>query len=69
MVPNVVGKTLAQATRALTARHCKLGTVSRVTSRLRKKGHVVRESPAAGRHLRNSAKVNLWLGKGPAKRH
>jgi beta-lactam-binding protein with PASTA domain len=68
VVPNVVGKTLARATRALSARHCRLGTVSRVASTLRKKGHVLRESPAAGKRLRHNAKVNLWLGKGPAKR-
>jgi beta-lactam-binding protein with PASTA domain len=65
VVPNVVGKTLAQATRALSARHCRLGTVSRVTSTLRKKAHVVRESPAAGRRLANNARVRLWVGKGP----
>jgi beta-lactam-binding protein with PASTA domain len=65
-VPKVVGKTLAKATRALTAHHCRLGTVRRIASSSRKQGHVLRESPAAGRHLGHNARVSLWLGKGPA---
>ena len=68
MVPKVVGKTLRAATTALRSHHCTLGKVTRITSTKRKKGHVLRESPAAGKHLGNNAKVNLWLGKGPRRK-
>jgi beta-lactam-binding protein with PASTA domain len=68
VVPNVVGKTLAVATRSLAAHHCRLGTVTRIASTTKKKGHVLRESPAAGKRLGNNAKVSLWLGKGPKRK-
>ena len=68
MVPNVVGKTVGQATSALTSHHCRLGTVTRIVSTKRKKGHVLRESPVAGRRLGHNAKVNLWVGKGPRRK-
>jgi beta-lactam-binding protein with PASTA domain len=68
VVPNVVGKTLGQATRALTAHHCRLGPVARIVSSKAKNGHVLRESPAVGKHLRNNAKVSLWIGKGPRRK-
>jgi hypothetical protein len=67
IVPNVLGKTLGQATAAIVRAHCKLGTISRATSPLRKKNKVVTQSPAARKHLRNGAKVNVVLGKGPRR--
>lgn len=64
LVPNVVGKKLRAARATIAARHCKLGRVGYVKSSARKKGKVVRESPAPGRHLGANAKIRLWLGRG-----
>lgn len=63
VVPNVVGKKLGAATRAIVRAHCKVGTIARSRAAARKKGKVLRQSPAAGRHLRNGSKVSLTLGK------
>jgi subtilisin family serine protease len=64
LVPNVVGKKLGTARTTIKKRHCKLGRVSYVKSTKKKKGKVLRESPAAGRRLGYNAKVRLWLGRG-----
>jgi thermitase len=64
LVPNVVGKKLRAARATIAARHCKLGRVSYIASAKKKKGKVVRESPAPGKRLGNKAKVRLWLGRG-----
>jgi subtilisin family serine protease len=68
VVPRVVGKKLAAARRTIASRHCRVGKVRYAKSTKKRKGHVVRESPSAGRHLGASARVNLWIGKGPARR-
>jgi subtilisin family serine protease len=68
VVPNLIGTKLKAASSKLKARHCRVGKVSYVKSTKKQKGKVVREVPKAGKHLGNSAKVGLWLGKGPAKR-
>ena len=65
VVPNVVGKRLGAASGTIRSRHCRLGTVRYARSTKRKKGKVLRESPAPGRRLGSNAKVDLWLGKGP----
>jgi beta-lactam-binding protein with PASTA domain len=67
-VPRLVGRTLGAASRSLAAHHCRLGRVTRIASSKKKKGLVLRESPAAGKHLASNAKVNLWLGKGPRRK-
>lgn len=64
LVPNVLGKKLGIARTTIKKRHCKLGRVSYVKSTKKKKGKVLRESPAAGRRLGYNAKVRLWLGRG-----
>jgi beta-lactam-binding protein with PASTA domain len=64
VVPKVVGKSLANARAAITRAHCKVGSITRRHSSVRKRGKVVGQSPAAGRRLRNGAKVNLTVGKG-----
>jgi thermitase len=66
VVPNVLGKTLGVATATIKSRHCKVGHVAHLKSTRKKKGRVIRESPAPGKHLGSNASVNLWLGKGPA---
>jgi eukaryotic-like serine/threonine-protein kinase len=67
-VPNVIGKTLANARTAITRAHCKVGTIARKASPLRKKGKVLGQAPKAGKRLKNGAKVNLTVGKGPPKK-
>jgi len=68
VVPNVIGAKLATAKAKIKARHCRVGKLTYIKSTKKKKGKVMREVPKAGKRLGNSAKVNLWLGKGPAKR-
>lgn len=68
MVPNVIGMKLAPASAKIKSRKCRVGNLTYVKSTTKKKGRVLKESPAAGRRLGNSAKVNLTLGKGPKKR-
>jgi hypothetical protein len=67
LVPNVIGAKLATAKARIKARHCRVGRLTYIKSTRKKKGKVIRELPKAGRHLGNNAKVNLWLGKGPAR--
>ena len=68
VVPNVIGAKLATAKAKIKARHCRVGKLTYITSTKKKKGKVLRELPKAGKRLGNNAKVNLRLGKGPAKR-
>jgi hypothetical protein len=67
VVPKVTGKTLAKARRLVAPRHCRVGSVRHVRSTRKRKGRVVRQSPAPGRRLAAGARVNLWLGKGPRR--
>ena len=68
VVPNVIGAKLATAKAKIKARHCRVGKLTYIKSTKKKKGKVMRDVPKPGKRLGNSAKVNLWLGKGPAKR-
>jgi len=61
----VVGSKLATAKARIKARHCRVGKLTYVKSTSKRKGKVVLESPKPGRHLGNSGKVSLWIGKGP----
>jgi beta-lactam-binding protein with PASTA domain len=61
-VPAVVGKPLAKAKAKIRASHCSVGKVTRVRSR--KKGNVVRQSPAARKTLAAGSKVKLWVSRG-----
>lgn len=63
VVPNLVGKSLAKARATIAKAHCKAGSITRRNSNARKNGKVVGQSPAAGKRLRNGAKVNLVVGK------
>jgi beta-lactam-binding protein with PASTA domain len=64
IVPNVKGKTLAAARRALKAHDCRLGKIKRAFSKRVKKGRVISQKPRAHRHLAAGAKVALTLSKG-----
>jgi subtilisin family serine protease len=64
VVPNVVGKKLRVAKARIKARHCRVGKLRYAKSTKRKKGRVLRVKPAAGKHLKNGAKVTLTVGRG-----
>jgi hypothetical protein len=64
VVPSVVGKPLAKAKARIVKAHCEVGKVTRKRSSLRKKGHVLAQSPKAGKTLPSGAKVRLVVGKG-----
>ncbi|MGZ4318719.1 MAG: PASTA domain-containing protein, partial [Gaiellaceae bacterium] len=68
VVPCVVGQRLRRAKTRIRRAHCKVGAVKLASSTLRMKGRVLRERPAARRRLRNGARVNLTVGKGPKKK-
>lgn len=63
-VPNVKGKTLAAARKALNRSHCTTGKVSRVNSKKVRKGRVIAQSPRPGTRLRNRGKVSLVVSRG-----
>jgi hypothetical protein len=62
-VPNVVGKTLAAAKKAITHAGCTVGKVSRVHSSKVAAGRVVSESPKAKRQVEYGTKVALVVAK------
>jgi hypothetical protein len=70
-VPKLAGKTPGQATTALTAGHCALGTVTKPKARHgRKLGALVVKSSAPAAGTKTSGKVNLTLGPKPKpKKH
>jgi len=63
VVPNVKGKVLARAKRAITAAQCSLGQVKYVHSK-KKRGIVVAQSPRPGRELEAGELVNLVVSRG-----
>jgi hypothetical protein len=70
LVPKLAGKTLGQATAALAAAHCSLGTVTKPKARKRHKLGplaVKTSSPGAG-SAPSSGKVNITLGPKPKPR-
>jgi uncharacterized delta-60 repeat protein/uncharacterized repeat protein (TIGR02543 family) len=63
IVPRLKGKTLRIAKLRLHKAHCFLGRVTLASSKV-KKGRVVSQKPAAGRHLVGHSRVRLELSKG-----
>jgi hypothetical protein len=63
-VPNVKGKSVSAAKRALKAHACKAGRVRHAFSSRVRAGHVISQSPKAGRHLKHNGKVSLTVSKG-----
>ncbi len=63
VVPNVKGRTLAAAKKAIVAAHCAVGTVTTATSKTVPSGHVISQSPAAGKRAKKGTKVNLVVSK------
>ena len=69
LVPNVVGRTLTDSKRLLLAAHCKAGTVKFATSKLRRKGRVIRQGHRPATTLKGGSSVTLLvssklIGKG-----
>jgi hypothetical protein len=64
IVPGLKGKTLVVAEKAITRAHCAVGKIKKASSSHVKKGHVVSQTPAAGRALSKGAKVSLVVSKG-----
>ena len=58
-VPNLRGRTLAAARRALRARNCRLGAVTRVRARGVARGRVLSHRPRAGRVLPAGTRVHV----------
>lgn len=63
-VPNVRGRTLPVAHRAIVRAHCRVGRVRRAYSNVVKKGRVISERPKPGTLLRDHGKVNLAISRG-----
>lgn len=64
-VPNLLGKTLARARRALANADCRLGHVGHTVSSARRRGRVVAQHPRAGVRTKAQARVRVVLGSGP----
>jgi beta-lactam-binding protein with PASTA domain len=67
VVPRLLGLSVSTARGKIHRAHCSVGTVTKTFSSARKNAKVVGQSPKAGKHLRNGAKVNLAVGKGPKR--
>lgn len=63
--PDVIGATLATATRAIEDAHCLLGTIERAYSDNIETGSVSAERPRAGTTLPTGSTINLVLSDGP----
>ena len=64
VVPNVKGKTLAQARRLLASKRCALGSVTKGYSQKVKKGRVISQRPSVGRRLPRGTKVHVKVSRG-----
>ena len=64
IVPNVRGRRLPAAKRALAAAHCKAGKVTRRYSRTVAKGRVVAQDERAGTRLAPGTAVDLVVSRG-----
>jgi beta-lactam-binding protein with PASTA domain len=62
-VPNVMGRTLRAAKRAVAHANCRIGNTRRAYSRV-KKGRVISETPKPRTVLPNGGKVNLVVSRG-----
>jgi Ca2+-binding RTX toxin-like protein len=71
VVPNLKGKTLAQARRLLASRRCALGRVTKGYSQKVRKGRVMSQRPSVGRRLPRGTKVHVKVSRGrrPASRN
>jgi hypothetical protein len=61
LVPNIVGRTLTDAKRLLVAGHCKVGKIKLATSKLRRKGRVIRQGHRPSTTLSGGSSVALLV--------
>ena len=64
VVPNVKGKTVAQARKLLVAKRCALGKTTRAYSRKAKAGRIISQSKRPGARLARATKVNVTVSRG-----
>jgi beta-lactam-binding protein with PASTA domain len=63
-VPNVKGKTLPAAKRAIARANCRVGTIRRDYSKIVKRDRVISVKPKLGTVLRKGGKVELVVSRG-----
>lgn len=63
VVPKLAGKKLHAARKAIGRAHCRLGKVTRRTTKVSKRGKVIAQAPKPRKVLKTGAKVNITLGK------
>jgi alpha-tubulin suppressor-like RCC1 family protein len=68
IVRNVIGKLLPKAKARIVKANCRVGTVTKKPSKVKQKGRVLAQQPRAGKKLKNGARVNLTVGKGPKEK-
>lgn len=64
LVPNLNGKTLGAAERAIRSHGCSVGKISHATSKSVRKGRVISQKPKPGTRLKLAAKVSLLVSEG-----
>jgi Ca2+-binding RTX toxin-like protein len=64
VVPNVKGKTVAQARRLLASKRCALGRVTKAYSQKVRKGRVISQRPSVGRRLPRGTRVHVKVSRG-----
>jgi thermolysin len=64
VVPNVKGKTIAQARRLLASKRCALGRVTRAYSAKVKRGKIVKQSRRPGVRLARGTRINVVVSRG-----
>jgi len=64
VVPDVKGRLLAAATRAITKGNCRTGTIRRAYSSIVRSGRVISQKPRPGTRLAKGGKVILVVSKG-----
>ena len=64
VVPNIKGKTLANAKLALKLHSCSTGKITHAFSNTVSAGLVISQNPQAGSHLQRNGKVSLTLSQG-----
>jgi beta-lactam-binding protein with PASTA domain len=65
-VPKVRGLLLAAAKAEIRSEHCTVGRITRIHSSVRA-GHVVRQSPKAGKTLAAWSRIKLVVSRGPKR--
>jgi beta-lactam-binding protein with PASTA domain len=63
-VPRLAGKTLRSARQTLSRAHCRLGRVTLAYSKRIRRGLVIKQSPHAGRRLKNGGRVSVLVSRG-----